>query len=101
MIYDDKLILHKAIETTGKTFVVQPCSWASITVCGEAEEHGEEEARGLFEDAEGQDIPSAVCFSKQLPPTAQPVVLTKTQKMLHKNLNHLVGVLKAAINMQK
>ena len=33
--------------------------------------------------------------------TAQPVVLTKTQKMLHKNLNYLVGVFKAAINMQK
>ena len=33
--------------------------------------------------------------------TAQPVVLTKTQKMLDKNLNHLVGVFKAAINMHK
>ena len=52
----------------GNKVVVQPRSKASITVCGEAEEHGEEETRGLFEDAEGQDIPSAVCFSKQLPP---------------------------------
>ena len=33
--------------------------------------------------------------------TAQPVVLTKTQRMLHKNLNYLVGVFKAAFNMQK
>ena len=31
----------------------------SITVCSEAEGYGDEEARGLPEDAEGQDIPSS------------------------------------------
>ena len=33
--------------------------------------------------------------------TAQPVHLTNTRKMLHRNFNGIVGVFKAAINMQK
>ena len=33
--------------------------------------------------------------------TAQPVELTNTGKMLHRNFNCIVGVLKTAINMLK
>ena len=58
----------KPLKQLGKRSLCNPvCSWASITVCGEAEEHGEEEARGLLKDAQGQNIPNAVCFSKLHP----------------------------------
>ena len=67
-------------------------------------------SKGIQEDSTvGGDKPQALtqarpfdCHQEWISEfTAQPVDLTNTQKMLHRNFNQIVGVFKAAINMQK